>query len=203
MSKALLIIFARNPEFGQVKSRLAQTIGPVKALEIYNLLLNRTCQITQNSNSDKTVYYSDRVEHDDIWDSQVFNKAVQSNGGLGIRMLKAFHEAFEDGHDKVIIIGSDCYELTTEIINQAFQELDQADVVLGPAQDGGYYLLGMKELHARFFTNKKWSTSSVLKDTIGDIHKLGLKLSLLPLLNDIDVEEDLKGLDFILNPLQN
>ena len=82
------------------------------------------------------------------------------------------------------------------------QELDQADVVLGPAQDGGYYLLGMKELHPRFFTNKKWSTSSVLKDTIGDIHKLGLKLSLLPLLNDIDVEEDLIGLETLLDQMR-
>ena len=194
MSNPLLIIFARNPELGRVKSRLAQTAGPVKALEIYNLLLNRTCQIALDSRSDKTVYYSDRLEQDDIWDSQVFKKAVQSNGDLGVRMLEAFRRAFDDGYDKVVIIGSDCYELTSEIINTAFEELNQTDMVIGPAKDGGYYLIGMKELHSQVFIDKKWSTPSVLKDTLHDIGKLGLKLRLLPLLNDVDFEEDLKGL---------
>lgn len=199
MNQPLLIIFVRNPELGQVKSRLARSVGAVKALEIYNILLNRTCQVARNLNSDKVVYYSDRIDQNDIWDSQAFKKAVQAKGDLGVRMLNAFHRAFEDGYHKVVVIGSDCFELTPEIITTAFEELDQTDVVIGPARDGGYYLLGMKELHSQIFINKNWSTPSVLRDTLRDIGKLGLKLRALPLLSDIDVEEDLNGLHLIDN----
>ena len=195
MSNPLLIIFARNPQLGQVKSRLARTVGPDKALHIYRLLLDKTCQVALDSNSDKMVYYSDRIEQEDIWDSQIFRKAVQSNGDLGIRMLNAFHRAFEDGYDKAVIIGTDCFELSPQIINTAFEQLNKSDIVIGPALDGGYYLLGMKTLHSEVFINKNWSTPSVLRDTLRDIRKLGLKPRLLPLLNDVDAEEDLNGLE--------
>ncbi len=199
MRNSLLIIFVRNPTLGQVKSRLARTVGPVKALEIYELLLTKTCQVAQDSDSDKIVYYSDRVESEDIWDSRIFSKALQSRGDLGIRMYRAFQSSFEDGYGKVVIIGSDCYDLTAGIINQAFKELDNNDVVIGPAQDGGYYLIGLNELHSQFFINKKWSTPAILKDTLRDISKLGIKVRLLPLLNDIDDQEDLKGLEILIN----
>ena len=106
-------------------------------------------------------------------------------------MQNAFAKAFENNYDKVVIVGSDLYDLRPSHIEEAFECLDQNDAVIGPAEDGGYYLLGLKELNAQVFLNKSWGISSVLAATLCDLeHK---SVYLLEKLNDIDTFEDLKN----------
>lgn len=191
MTEASLIIFVKKPELGKVKTRLAKSIGDEKALEVYQKLLQRTYAITQVLRQDKIVYYTPEIEHHDLWDEEVYLKALQAEGDLGRRMLKSFEEGFEAGYQKVCIIGSDCYQLSSEIIEQAFHELEHHDVVIGPSTDGGYYLLGMKKLHPTLFHHKDWSTSKVLEQTIEDVKQKRLICFLLPELTDVDEEKDL------------
>ena len=189
-SKNLLLIFTRNPELGKAKTRLAKTVGDETALEIYKFLLEKTCNVSAKVTADKAVYYSVKVRYKDIWDENSYQKHQQVGEDLGIRMLHAFKEGFDAGYQKVLIIGSDLYDLTSEIIESAFVELDTNDVVIGPAEDGGYYLLGMNSLHTAIFKNKDWGTSSVRKDTLADLKDK--KVHLLQELNDVDVFEDIK-----------
>lgn len=191
MSKNLLLIFTRNPELGKVKTRLAKSLGNEKALEIYKFLLNRTKEVTQHLIADKAVYYSVKIRENDIWDAKIYQKHQQFGNDLGERMHNAFQYSFDNNYDKVMIIGSDLYDLTPEIINDAFEKLNQNDVVLGPAEDGGYYLLGMKKLDPKIFQNKDWGTSSVREATLKDLEKQNVHL--LQTLNDVDVFEDIKN----------
>ena len=187
-----LIIFAKNPVLGKVKTRLAATVGNEKALAIYKELLNHTCDISSKANAKKTVFYSDAIEKEDLWSKADFNQSLQNGEDLGARMSNAFKEVFSECDGKVIIIGTDCKELSTEIIDQAFNALQYVDIVLGPALDGGYYLIGMKSLEEVLFTNIDWSTSAVLEQTVGKINTQKLSFLLLKVLSDIDTEEDLK-----------
>lgn len=185
-----LIIFVRRPELGKVKTRLAATVGNEKALAIYKELLMHTFMIAQNVNADKHVFYHEEIEENDFWNAEGFTKHTQINADLGVKMQSAFETVLHMGYKNCIIIGSDCFQLTTQLIEDAFTFLEQNDVVIGPANDGGYYLLGMKKMFSFLFTNKEWSTSSVFDDTINDIEKNNLQLAILPELIDVDTEED-------------
>ncbi|WP_370214234.1 TIGR04282 family arsenosugar biosynthesis glycosyltransferase [Mesoflavibacter profundi] len=188
--KNLIITFTRNPELGKVKTRLAKTIGNPSALAIYKKLLEHTESVLRPLNCDKAVYYSVKIRENDIWDSTIYQKHQQTGEHLGARMANAFKHGFKNNYQKIIIVGSDLYDLKTEHINQAFQDLETNDVVLGPAEDGGYYLLGMKQFHPKLFRNKNWGTDSVLKDTLKDLKEESVFL--LETLNDIDFFEDLE-----------
>lgn len=190
MKKRLLIILCKNPELGKVKTRIAATLGDEKALAIYYKLINYTQQITEPLPTDKIVYYSNHIDREDSWDNNLFRKALQKGNDLGERMKHAFSESFGQGFSSVCIIGTDCIEITEKIILDAFSVLAEKDAVMGPAKDGGYYLLGMNTLCPDFFYNKKWSTDSVSSDTIQDFESLKLSYSLLPTLSDIDEEKD-------------
>lgn len=194
----LLMIFARNPEIGKVKTRLAKTIGDEKALMIYLKLLEHTHAIADKVFADKAIFYASRVQDFDLLDYYKYPKFLQKGDSLGERMDRAFGQAFGQHYEKVVIIGSDCYELTTDMIEDAFAALDQHNVVLGPALDGGYYLLGMDRHYPHLFKDKKWSTADVLLDTILDLKKLKLSYQLLPTLNDVDEEKDLGELRKLL-----
>lgn len=161
MGKALLIIFVKNPELGKVKTRLAATVGEEAALAIYKRLLERTKTITQPLAVDKTVFYDQALGENDLWSEGGFFKALQTKGDLGEKMLAAFQSAIDKGYEQICVIGSDCYDLTTDILNQAFSSLEKHDAVIGEAVDGGYYLIGMNCLITDVFQNKKWSTEEV------------------------------------------
>ncbi|MFY0650394.1 MAG: TIGR04282 family arsenosugar biosynthesis glycosyltransferase [Cyclobacteriaceae bacterium] len=189
--KNILIIFVKNPEKGKVKTRLAKDIGEDKALEVYKRLLQHTHDITVNLDFDKRVYYSKSVEQNDIWEDAVYDKYVQSGRELGDKMEQAFQSAFKQYASKVCIIGSDCLELSGEIISHAFNQLDYFDYVVGPAKDGGYYLLGMTTHSPQLFQNKTYSTNTVCAEAISEIQQLGGSHYLLPELSDIDHASDL------------
>ena len=189
----LLLIFTRNPVLGKCKTRLAAVIGDKSALEIYKFLLARTAGITRELEVDKTVFYSEYVTEDDLWDSDYYSKKVQEGNDLGERMLNAFSWGFEQGYQKVLIIGSDLYDLNTEDLDQAFTALDKNDFVIGPASDGGYYLLGMKQLYKKLFKHKDWGKASVLQDSLNDLKDQSVEL--LGVRNDVDLYEDIKDID--------
>ena len=189
-SKDLLLIFTRNPELGKCKTRLAQTVGDETALEIYKFLLRHTVSITENLNTAKQVWYSEEIWEDDIWDETFYDKRLQKGSDLGTKMANAFQDGFTSGFDRIIVIGSDIFDLKQKDIENAFAQLDKNDFVIGPAQDGGYYLLGMKSFKAELFQNKNWGQQTVLKDTVD--HLKNEKLAILEERNDIDVYDDIK-----------
>ena len=188
--KQALMIFAKNLVYGKVKTRLAATLGNDLALSIYKQLLSYTHHITFALPFDKIVFYSDFIEKDDIWEKENFQKQIQIGNDLGERIENAFYYAFNEDNDRVVIIGTDCIEITPAIIIKAFGSLKNYDVVIGPAEDGGYYLLGLKKINVELFKNISWSTEDVLNQTLSICKKLNLKAFLLPILSDIDNEED-------------
>jgi rSAM/selenodomain-associated transferase 1 len=192
MEKRALIILIRNPVLGCVKTRLAADIGNQYALKVYMSLLNYTRSITKCINSSHLLFYSDFIAHNDEWDNKIYEKHLQFGSDFGEKMRNAFKVAFFQ-HQSAVIIGSDCFELTSEIINLAFQKLGYFDAVLGPAMDGGYYLLGLKSVYPQLFQNKNWSTDSVLSETLNTLKDLNLTFYLLPPLSDIDTIHDLKN----------
>jgi len=192
-SKNALIIFTRNPELGKVKTRLAATVGNEAALEIYKFLISHIVKVSENIEVDKYVFYSESIQKNDAWDNSVFRKKLQYGDDLGLRMNNAFEQLFKMGYQKVVIAGSDIYELTSEDIKDSFTALETDDFVMGPAKDGGYYLLGMKQLNSAVFRNKNWGTSTVFKDTMEDLKNE--KVSLLAVKSDVDVYEDIVNVE--------
>ncbi|MFC4634761.1 TIGR04282 family arsenosugar biosynthesis glycosyltransferase [Dokdonia ponticola] len=186
----LLLIFTRNPELGKVKTRLAQGIGEANALTIYKILLQHTHDVVVKVSGKKRIGYSVKVRENDIWESSLFEKFQQEGEDLGQRMEHAFSEAFSDGYKKVVIIGSDLYDLQPQHLEQAFEALSTNDIVIGPAKDGGYYLLGMRLLIPEVFKNKSWGSDTVLEKTLEDVRPYSLQV--LEELNDIDFAEDLE-----------
>jgi len=192
-NKDLLLIFTRNPELGKCKTRLAAKIGDVAALEIYTFLLQHTVNVTQKLMTDKQVLYSEELWENDIWDHTLYQKRLQHGLDLGERMMNAFLDGFQSDYEKIIIIGSDMYDLSQADLEFAFSELEEHDFVIGPAEDGGYYLLGAKKLHPNLFKNKKWGTETVLDATLQDLTKENY--ALLPVKNDVDHYEDIAHLE--------
>lgn len=192
-SKKALIIFTRNPELGKVKTRLAKSVGDESALEIYKFLLRHTVEITEKFNVDKFVFYSENIYRNDIWDPEIFRKKLQSGNDLGEKMENAFSEIFGMGYEQAVIIGSDMFDLSQKDLATAFEALQTSPIVIGPATDGGYYLLGMKELNTKIFKNKNWGTSTVLQATLDDLKSE--KYVLLEERNDVDYYEDIKNIE--------
>jgi len=186
-----LIIFVRNPVLGTVKTRIAKTIGNEAALRLYKKLLQHTHDIIKNIPCEKYIFYADEISIEDSWPNDIYKKERQVEAGLGKKMEEAFKKVFSNGHKHVLIIGSDCYDLTTTIINEAFVVLKTTDVVLGPAKDGGYYLLGQNKLNAALFSIKEWSTAEVLLQTIEACEGAMLHYKKLEMLSDVDEAEDI------------
>ncbi len=189
-SKDLLLIFTRNPELGKCKTRLAETVGDETALDIYKFLLRHTVSITENLNAAKQVWYSEEIWEDDVWDDAFYDKRLQKGADLGIRMANAFQEGFASGFERICVIGSDMFDLKQNDLEYAFAQLKDNDFVIGPAEDGGYYLLGMKTFKSELFRDKKWGFETVLEDSLD--HLKDEKLIILEERNDVDVYEDIK-----------
>lgn len=184
-----LIIFIKNPALGKVKTRLATTLGDEAALDIYHKLSERTREVALAIDFPRFLYYSDFIDQTDHWDDALFIKRLQQGSDLGERMLNAFIETLQ-ASSPAIIIGSDCPLLTPDILQEAFNQLQQHPFVLGPALDGGYYLLGMHEPCPELFQAMEWSTDSVARTTLERIAKRNQACFVLPLLPDVDVAAD-------------
>ena len=192
-SKNLLLIFTRNPELGKCKTRLAAKVGDQNALDIYKFLLTHTVKITEDLNVKKQVHYSVAIRENDNWNNSIFDKKLQQGNDLGERMHNAFTQGFSDGFKNIIIIGSDMYDICQTALENAFAQLEKHDFVLGPASDGGYYLLGMRKPNTMVFHNKEWGTNTVLEQTLIDLKNE--KIKLLEAKNDVDYYEDIKDIE--------
>ena len=191
LSTTALVIFVRNPISGQVKTRLAKDIGDERALEIYQQLLQHTLEITRSLSFRKFIYYADEVSDYDLWSVPGYTKRKQNGNDLGERMLNSFKELFDQGFTQIIIIGSDCLQLKMETLEEAIALLESNNAVIGPARDGGYYLLGLTKFYPELFIKKPWSTDKVFAKTIEDFIDLGISYAFLEELSDIDTVADL------------
>ncbi len=195
-----IIVFIKNPQLGKVKTRLAATVGNEQALTIYHTLMQHTRAITGSLIAEKYLYYSDFIDYSDIWENDDYQKLVQLEGqDLGLKMASAFHDTLQKKHKKALIIGSDCLELTEELINQAYDQLSDNETVIGPAVDGGYYLIGFnfeliaqrsEEVLNQVFLNKTWSHESVGQEALAVFERMNLTFFELPTLTDVDEEKD-------------
>lgn len=192
LSTTALIIFVRNPISGQVKTRLAKDIGDERALAIYLQLLQHTLEITRGLSFRKFIYYANEVSDYDLWSVPGYTKRKQNGKDLGERMLNSFKELFDQGFTRIIIIGSDCLQLKTETLEKAVALLESNSAVIGPASDGGYYLLGLTKFYPDLFINKPWSTDQVFAKTIDDFINQGISYAMLEELSDIDKSSDLE-----------
>lgn len=188
MTTQHLIIFVKNPIPGTVKTRIARTVGNERAVDVYRHLLRHTQEIVAQLPVQRVVYYGDFVNENDGWND--YDKQLQTGNDLGQRMLNAFREQFATGATRAVIIGSDCLAITPDHIQRAFAALDEADVVIGPATDGGYYLLGMTQPHSFLFRDMPWSQPELRQLTELAILQHNLTFERLDELTDIDEWSD-------------
>ena len=188
MKKEVVLVFEKNAILGQVKTRLASGMGELPALEIYKHLVQLTYSALEEVPVPVWTFFSDFIP--ESTHPIVENSFVQQGQDLGERMSNAFALTFESGGDKVVLIGTDCPTLQSHHLLQAFEALNHSDLVLGPATDGGYYLIGMKSNAADLFEGIAWSTSQVLSQTLHVASQQGLIVTLLSELDDIDTQED-------------
>lgn len=190
-----LIVFARYPESGKAKTRLIPALGAEGAAalqdEMTRFTLARLAGLrSQGTQSEVRYAGADepamRARYGPGW-----RYRPQPAGDLGTRLTAAVAEAFAEGCAATVLIGTDCPDLTLEIVESAFAALATAEVVIGPAADGGYYLIGQRRSIAELFQGIPWSTVAVLKATLQAAERLRLRVSLLPELRDVDNPEDL------------
>lgn len=195
-NKAAVIIFAKLPEPGKVKTRLATGIGNNAALQFYKKCSGHIFdQIAalKNKGIDCYLFYGVDNNISDVkkWVNKNFIYNPQSAGDLGNKMSSAFQNVFAHGNNKIIIVGTDIPDISKEIILKAFDELEQNDIVISPSGDGGYNFLGMNNYYPELFQNIKWSTVEVLTKTIEAAESLKLRIAYSESFTDIDDKEDL------------
>ena len=191
MKNSAIIIFQKNAELGKVKTRLAKDVGDQTALEIYGQLCAFTHEVCKQVPVEKHLYFSTFIPEIKSPDSSYFFH-LQQGEGLGERMSNAFADLFQSDYKKILIIGTDCPEISPQLLEDAFSFLDKTEVVIGPAEDGGYYLLGMRRFFPQLFQNINWSTPEVVKQTKNRLESSKISYHLLPVHTDIDTLEDWK-----------
>jgi rSAM/selenodomain-associated transferase 1 len=187
-----LIIFARAPELGAVKTRIAAMLGERRALEIYRELAEGVVEGVRDAAASIVVAYTPAGAGSLLsdWLGSALRYEPQSGGDLGDRMSAAIARRLAEGATRVIVIGTDCPELNAATVAAALATLDTADVVFGPALDGGYYLIGMRRLHDILFRGIPWSSDQTLAVSLERAAAAGLRAALLPLMRDIDTADD-------------
>lgn len=195
MSKAL-IVFAKRPSPGRVKTRLTPPLSPEDAAGLYQcMLLDILAKTSQMAGVDRLLFYEQGEGASDFFAETVGTgeSYPQEGEGLGERLAAAFERTFGLGYDAAAVIGTDSPHLPAAFIEQTFDLLDDpgVDAVFGPAEDGGYYLLAMKRLHRELFEGIPWSTDEVLKESLARAAAAGIATALLPLWHDVDTAADL------------
>jgi uncharacterized protein len=184
-----LIIMTKYPEPGQTKTRLIPALGAIGAAELHWQLGATT--VAKLAAFSPEIHYaggSESLMQQWLGD---FKFVSQSTGNLGDRMSHAFAQGFQSGCDRIVMIGTDCPAIDSPLIKTAFATLLQNDLVLGPASDGGYYLIGLRSDHPSLFNGINWSTETVLSETLTIADHSQISYKLLPMLSDIDRPEDL------------
>jgi rSAM/selenodomain-associated transferase 2/rSAM/selenodomain-associated transferase 1 len=196
MSRQRLIIFTRYPEPGKVKTRLIPVLGKEGAASLHQAMTERTLMWAKSLSRKKPdlieIWFEggnrQRMEE---WLGPEFNYFPQGGGDLGERMARAFQENFQRGKKEVVLVGADCPELTTFHGQAAFDALKNHDLVLGPTNDGGYYLIGLKRMVPKIFRSVAWGTDTVHHETQERAKNKGISVKNLNILHDVDVPQDL------------
>jgi uncharacterized protein len=190
----VLAVFVKAPDPGRVKTRLASRLGPESAAELYARLGRGIVSRCSGDGHRTVAWYSPPGDGDRVrsWLSglAVDRFLAQRGGGLGQRLAGAFARHFREGARRVVVIGSDCPDVGREIVARAFAALGEDDLVLGPSLDGGFYLIGLTRPAPGLYRGVAWSTSTVLDRTLRNAARLGLRVTSLPVLRDIDTIED-------------
>ncbi|MGK7934044.1 MAG: TIGR04282 family arsenosugar biosynthesis glycosyltransferase [Microcystaceae cyanobacterium] len=192
----LVIIFTRYPEAGKTKTRMIPVLSAQGAANLQRQMTEHTLttvtQLQQEFPVRIAIFYTGgTLNLVKSWLQNECDYVDQGEGDLGVRLSAAFQNAFEQGREKVLIIGIDCPEITPTILRQGFEALSHHDLVLGPAIDGGYYLIGTRRWIPELFKGITWGTGEVLKETKAIAAQLSLNTVLLPQLADVDRPEDL------------
>ncbi|MCA9732014.1 TIGR04282 family arsenosugar biosynthesis glycosyltransferase [candidate division KSB1 bacterium] len=196
-SHQVLVVYAKYPQKGKVKTRLAESIGEEIATEVYSYFVHHIVKTHSQNNylydlaiavspADKITSFANRFTGAQLYIPQF------DSDNLGNRLADSIQQIFAMAYRKVVIIGTDSPALRNEVITQAFVNLDATDVVLGPSIDGGYYLMGMKKPNIKLFQSIRWSTAYTLRDTIAAVKQESLKYTLLEEHFDVDDINDLK-----------
>ena len=192
----VLLAFVRAPESGRVKTRLAAAIGDRAALRVYVRLAEHTlgeARVLAAEGVEVRVHHApgDADAAVRAWLGQGLAYLPQAEGDLGMRMRDAFARAFADGAERVVIVGSDLPEISAPLLRRAFDLLDGCSAVVGPARDGGYYLLGLTGMVGGIFEGIEWSTPGVLAATLERLRAAGVEPAMLEMLADVDTVQDL------------
>jgi len=196
--KEKLIIFTRYPQAGETKTRLVPVLGEEGAAELHRRMTGKIVEEGKDLRSSRPISVEIRYDGGNEsgmrdWLGLDYSYRLQGEGDLGERMFSAFDEAFAAGAGRVVLIGTDIPGLGREIMQRAFQALENSDLVLGPATDGGYYLIGLRSRPNRaLFTDIPWGTQTVLESTLSVAREQGISTALVDLLNDVDRPEDLE-----------
>jgi rSAM/selenodomain-associated transferase 1 len=191
MAPERLIIFVKAPRAGAVKTRLAEGVGAEAAAAAYRTLVATLVQsLTPISEVELRFAPDEAAGEIESWRRASWRLRPQGHGDLGQRLRSAFDDAFADGVERVVVIGSDCPRVTAGDITDAWAALRQDEVVLGPATDGGYWLIGLRSPQPTLFQNIHWSSAMVLRETQGQAHAANLSVHLLRTLSDVDTEKD-------------
>jgi rSAM/selenodomain-associated transferase 1 len=191
-----LLVFLRYPKAGKAKTRLIPEVGAEGAADLAAELAHRALDVARlfadDGSADVSIWYTgcDESCAREIAPGD-FTYHEQLGPDLGSRMSAAFEATFNQGYDNAVLIGTDCPELDEYVIDDAFYFLEEADVVLGPADDGGYYLVGLKAPAPGLFQEVPWGSAEVFQTTVNAADRLGLATEALPVLWDVDRPEDL------------
>ena len=193
-----LLLFVKNPERGKVKSRLATTIGDDSAVSVYKNIVDRMLSTLKQGTFPLYICFSPKNAQKPVknWLGREYRYIPQNGKDLGERMRNGFIDGFAMGHKRVVLMGSDIPDLPMKYIVEAFKSLKAMDAVIGPAYDGGYYLIGFKDktFSPQVFEGIAWGTQNVFDETLKKLKRFRRTIHTLPYLRDIDTAEDLKRL---------
>jgi rSAM/selenodomain-associated transferase 1 len=192
----ILMIFVKYPAPGRVKTRLAKTLGAKEAAQLYRLMAEdviRRLGTNVHGKYDTIIFFDppDRASDIKDWLGNGRSYTPQSGRDLGEKLANAFRTVFDLGARRAVVIGTDCLSITGEIITGALQHLEKKDVVIGPTEDGGYYLLGLSRNIPELFDSIDWSTDKVFRQTVEKAKRLGLSYTTLERLKDLDEYSDI------------
>lgn len=198
-----LLVFARVPERGLVKTRLALELGQEAALGIYLRMAEQVIASVRTSDMYETVICYTPA-HDELamraWLGSDLKLLPQRGENLGLRMREAIEEVKRGGAGQVVVIGTDCPAVESQTVVHAFSALETADLVLGPAHDGGYYLIGVHRAHAVLFSGIPWSSPDTLRQTMVAADANGLRTVLLAPQRDVDTAGDWAAVAHLVRP---
>lgn len=189
-----IILLSKYPEEGKVKARLAESIGAERATQFYRICCDKCFKAVKRIGGiDKFLFINESKNKEKTrdWVGDEFKIKFKKGESLGDEMFNSFQTIFQKKYKKIVILGTDIPDLSTDIVIKAFVELEKKDIVIGPSKNGGYYLIGMNEPLKDIFKNINWSSSEVLSQTIDIIKEMNLTYKLLEELMNIDYYQDL------------